>query len=484
MSIQNSARFPKNFLWGGAIAANQAEGAYLEGGKGLSTADVFPCGAERLKLSMDPAAIAAAMDKLEGYYPSHEAIDFYHRYKEDVALFAEMGFTCFRTSIAWSRIFPNGDEETPNEEGLKFYDNLFDELLKYNIQPLITISHYEMPLRLVKKYGGWRDRRVVYCFERYAKAIFERYKDKVKYWMTFNEINITAHVPFIGGGVIPQEGENKYQIIYQAVHHQLLGSALAVKACHEMIPEAKIGCMLAGGPNYPYTCHPEDVFEAMQRDRVSLFFGDVQSRGYYPSYSKRFLKENNIRIEMEAGDEEILRENTVDYVAFSYYMSLAVSASPEKAEESKGNIFGGVKNPYLESSDWGWQIDPKGLRYILNQFYDRYQKPLFIVENGLGAVDVVEEGDIINDDYRINYLRDHLVEVAEAIEDGVDLLGYTSWGPIDLVSASTGEMKKRYGYIYVDKDNEGNGTLRRMKKKSFYWYKKVIETNGEALFED
>ncbi|MBB6217876.1 6-phospho-beta-glucosidase [Anaerosolibacter carboniphilus] len=484
MGVENSIRFPQNFLWGGAIAANQAEGAYLEDGKGLSTADVLPCGADRLERSMDTSAMNALMNRIEGYYPSHEAIDFYHRYKEDVALFAQMGFKCFRTSVAWSRIFPNGDEEMPNENGLKFYDDLFDELLKYDIQPVITISHYEMPLGLVKKYGGWRDRKVVYFFERYAKSLFERYKDKVKYWMTFNEINITAHVPFIGAGIILKEDDSKYQVIYQAIHHQFVGSALAVKACHEIISDAKIGCMLAGGPNYPYTCNPEDVFEAMQKDRISLFFGDVQSRGYYPNYIKRFFRENNVNIEMEDGDEEILKQNTVDYVAFSYYMSHAVSTSPEKAGEVKRNIFGGVKNPYLKASDWGWQIDPKGLRYILNQFYDRYQKPLFIVENGLGAVDIVEEGEVINDDYRIDYLRDHLVQVAEAIEDGVDLIGYTTWGPIDLVSVSTGEMKKRYGFIYVDKDNEGRGTLRRVKKKSFNWYKQVIETNGELLFEN
>ncbi|TDT62823.1 6-phospho-beta-glucosidase [Fonticella tunisiensis] len=479
MGTIKSRRFPEGFLWGGAIAANQAEGAYREGGKGLSTADILPVGPDRFKIASDPSIV---LDTLEGvYYPSHEAIDFYHRYREDIALFAEMGFKCFRTSIAWTRIFPNGDEETPNEEGLKFYDDLFDELLKYNIQPVVTISHYEMPLGLVKNYGGWRDRRLIDFYVRYAKTLFERYKDKVKYWMTFNEINVMAHVPFIGGGIILKEGENRNQVVYQAIHHQFVASALAVKACHEIIPDAKIGCMIAGIPTYPYSCHPNDVFEAMQRDRISLFFGDVQARGYYPSYIKRFFKENNVNIEMLPGDEEILRAHTVDYIGFSYYMSLVVSTASENAEKASGNIFGGVKNPYLKSSDWGWQIDPKGLRYLLNQFYDRYQKPLFIVENGLGAVDVVEEGDVINDDYRIQYLRDHIIEMAEAIEDGVDLIGYTTWGPIDLVSASTGEMKKRYGFIYVDKDNEGNGTLRRIKKKSFNWYKKVIESNGEEL---
>lgn len=467
-------KFPKGFLWGGAIAANQAEGAYEEGGKGLSTADVLPRGIIG-DFDMD--------ENSRAFFPYHEGIDFYHRYKEDLALFAEMGFKCFRTSIAWTRIFPNGDEEAPNEEGLKFYDNLFDEMLRHNMQPVVTISHYEMPLGLVKKYGGWRDRRVVKFYERYARAIFTRYKDKVKYWMTFNEINILFHVPFTGGGLIINEGENKRQLQFQSAHHQFVASALAVKACHEIIPDAKIGCMLAAGPTYPMTCRPEDVFEAMQRDRDTLMFGDVQVRGYYPSYSKRFFKENNIEINMETGDEEILRAYTVDFVGFSYYMSRVASTDAEVVAKAKaeGNLFGAVKNPYLKSSEWGWQVDPKGLRFTLNQLYDRYQKPLFIVENGLGAVDVVEEGNVINDDYRIEYLKDHIAEMKEAIGDGVNLLGYTTWGPIDLVSASTGEMKKRYGFIYVDRDNEGRGTSERYKKKSFYWYKKVIATNGEEL---
>lgn len=480
MDSLKSKRFPEGFLWGGALAANQIEGAYLEDNKGLSIADILPCSNDRFKNIYDHDSVVKAINNLEGYYPSHEAIDFYHRYKEDIALFNEMGFNCLRTSIAWSRIFPNGDEEEPNEAGLKFYDDLFDELLKYNIEPIVTISHYEMPLGLVEKYGGWRDRRLVDFYERYAKVLFERYKDKVKYWMTFNEINIMLAAPFIGGGITIEEGEDKNSIVFQAIHHQFVASSLAVKACHEIIPDAKIGCMIAKSAIYPYTCNPEDVLLAQQGERATLFFSDVQVRGYYPSYIKSFIKENNIVINMEDGDEDILRQYTVDYIGFSYYMSTAVSKEESK-DKSSGNLSSGVKNPYLKSSDWGWQIDPKGLRYVLNQLYDRYQKPLFIVENGLGAVDIVEEGNVINDDYRIDYLRDHLIEARKAIEDGVDLMGYTSWGPIDLVSAGTGEMKKRYGYIYVDKDNEGKGTLSRIRKKSFYWYKDIIESNGEKL---
>lgn len=463
--------FTKEFLWGGAIAANQAEGAYLENGKGLSTADVTPRGL------MNPYVLDTNGEK----FPTHEAIDFYHRYEEDIALFAEMGFKCLRTSIAWTRIFPNGDEETPNEEGLKFYDNLFDELLKYGIEPVITLSHYEIPLGLAKNYGGWRNRKVVDLFENYAKVVFQRYKNKVKYWMTFNEINAIVKIPFTTAGIIFEEGDNKMQIQYQAAHHQLVASSLAIKACHEIIPDAKIGCMINFSPYYPRTCDPTDVFQAMDMMRETLFFSDVQVRGHYPSYINRFFKENDICIEMEDDDEEIIKNYTAEYIAFSYYNTHAASADPELQDEAKGNVFGGVKNPYLNVSEWGWSIDPKGLRFALNQLYDRYQKPLFIVENGLGAVDVVENGNVINDDYRIEYLKLHISEIAEAIEDGVDLMGYTSWGPIDIVSAGTGEMKKRYGFIYVDKDNEGNGTLKRLKKKSFYWYKNVIASNGEDL---
>lgn len=466
----NTNSFPENFLWGGAVAANQVEGAFLEDGKGLSTADVMPRG-----------ITGPIMEIPEGEYPSHEAIDFYHRYKEDIAMFAEMGFRCFRTSVAWTRIFPEGDEEIPNEEGIRFYEGLIDELLKYNIEPVITISHYEMPLGLAKKYGGWRSRKTIECYERYAKVLFERFKGKVKYWMTFNEINILAHYPFTGGGIILREGEKKKQVQYQAAHHQFIASALAVKACHEIIPDAQIGCMLAYIPAYPLTSAPEDVFAALQGEREILMFGDVQARGGYPSYAAQFFKENEVVLEKEPGDDLILKSYPVDFIGFSYYMSRAVSANPEGKETTAGNLFGGVKNPYLPSSEWGWQIDPLGLRIALNLLYDRYQKPLFIVENGLGAADNLEADDTINDDYRINYLREHLLEVSKAIQDGVDLIGYTSWGPIDLISASTGEMKKRYGYIYVDKDNDGKGTLRRIKKKSFAWYKKVIASNGSDL---
>jgi 6-phospho-beta-glucosidase len=460
-------RFPESFLWGGAIAANQVEGAWREGGKGLSTSDLQPDGLTR-----------PSVERREGDSGIKDlAIDFYHRYPQDLALFAEMGFTCLRTSIAWTRIFPEGDEETPNEDGLAFYDALFDEMIRHGMTPLVTLSHYEMPYGLVRKYGGWGSRRTIAFFERYARCVLTRYRDKVKHWLTFNEINTSLHFPFTGVGL--PEGSGK-PAIYQAIHHQLVASALAVKACHELIPDAVIGNMLLGGIRYPLSCRPADVIETMKQNRDWLFFGDVQVRGHYPSYMRRFFREQGITLEMAPDDAQTLRE-TVDFVSFSYYMSGCVTTDEEKNRQARANILDMVANPYLPSSEWGWQIDPEGLRYLLNVLYDRYQKPLFIVENGLGARDVVEPDGSINDDYRIAYLNDHLVQVAEAIDDGVEVLGYTSWGPIDLVSASTAQMSKRYGFIYVDRDDQGRGTLERRRKKSFHWYAAVIASRGATL---
>ena len=466
-------KFPDNFLWGGATAANQFEGAYNEDGKGLSIQDVMPKGI------MGPVTEEPTSDNMKLI-----GIDFYHRYKEDIKLFAEMGFKTFRMSIAWSRIFPNGDELEPNEKGLEFYDKVFDELAKYGIEPLVTLSHYETPLHLAKEYDGWTDRRLIGFFERYVRTVFTRYKDKVKYWLTFNEINSALHAPFMSAGIMTPKEKLSKQDLYQAMHHELVASALAVKIGHEINPEFKIGCMILGIPNYPLTPMPSDVLKAMATDRETLFFGDIHARGTYPKYMNRYFKENNIEIKFAEGDEEILK-NTVDFISFSYYMSSCATANPEKIKESAGNIIAGIPNPYLKASDWGWQIDPEGLRYILNFYYDRYQKPLFIVENGLGAIDELIEDEngnkTVNDDYRIKYLNDHLVQVAEAIEDGVELMGYTTWGCIDLVSASTAELKKRYGFIYVDRNDDGTGTLERYKKKSFNWYKEVIAINGASL---
>lgn len=466
--------FPKSFLWGGATAANQYEGAYNEGGKGLSVQDVTPKG------GFGPITDMPTEDNLK-----LEGIDFYHRYKEDIALFAEMGFKVYRTSIAWSRIFPNGDDAEPNEEGLAFYDKVFDELSKYGIEPLVTLSHYETPLSLSKKYNGWASRELVGFYEKYVRTVFNRYKDKVKYWLTFNEINSILHAPFMSGGILTSPEELSKQDLYQAVHHELVASASATKIAKEINPDFQIGCMVLAMPTYPMTPNPDDVVAAMDAERQNYMFSDIHVRGKYPNYMKRFFHDHNISIHFELGDEELLAENTVDFISFSYYMSATASAQPENYEQGKGNIMGGIPNPYLEASEWGWQIDPKGLYLALNNFYDRYQIPLFIVENGLGAIDelIVEENGnkTVNDDYRISYMSDHLVQVREAIRDGVEVMGYTSWGCIDLVSASTAEMKKRYGFIYVDRNNDGSGTLNRYKKKSFYWYKDIIQTNGEAL---
>ena len=475
------SKFPKEFLWGGATAANQYEGAYNVGGKGLSVQDVTPRGGIPVSdNNLNPLITELPTEdnlKLEG-------IDFYHRYKEDVALFAEMGFKVFRTSIAWSRIFPNGDELEPNEEGLQFYDNLFDELAKYGIEPLVTLSHYETPLHLARKYNGWVNRDLIGFYERYVRTVFNRYKNKVKYWLTFNEINSVLHVPFMSGGIATPVEKLSKQDLYQAVHHELVASALATKVGHEINPEFKIGCMVLAMPTYPMTPKPEDVLAAREFENQNYLFSDIHARGKYPKYIQRFFKENDINIKFESGDKELLAENTVDFISFSYYMSSVQAHDPENYQSSIGNLLGGIANPYLESSEWGWQVDPIGLRIVLNNLYDRYQLPLFIVENGLGAKDVLIEGadgPTVDDDYRIDYLKKHLQQVGEAIEDGVELLGYTTWGCIDLVSASTAQMSKRYGFIYIDRNDDGSGTLNRYKKKSFYWYKEVIESNGETL---
>lgn len=473
-------RFPEGFLWGGATAANQCEGAYDTDGRGLANVDLIPHGPERRAVMN---GVRKMLECEEGYfYPGHEAIDFYHHYKEDIALFAEMGFKCFRLSIAWTRIYPNGFDEEPNEAGLKFYEDVFDECRRYGIEPLVTIVHFDAPVACTKKFGSWKSREMIDCYMKYCRTLFTRYKGKVKYWLTFNEINMILHMPFMAAGVLIEEGEDGELVKYQAAHHELVASAMATKLAHEIDPENKIGCMLAAGQYYPYSCNPDDVFEAMKKNRDNFFFIDVQSRGEYPEYAKKFFQWENYDIGITPEDEKVLKENTVDFISFSYYSSRVASAEPERYGETAGNIFASVKNPHLKASEWGWQIDPLGLRITMNALYDRYQKPLFIVENGLGAVDTPDENGYVDDQYRIEYLKAHISAMADAVDiDGVPLMGYTPWGCIDLVSASTGEMKKRYGFIYVDKDNEGKGTLKRSKKASFEWYRNVIASNGEQL---
>ncbi|MGM0213501.1 6-phospho-beta-glucosidase [Enterococcus sp. AZ109] len=474
----------KDFLWGGALAAHQFEGGWDADGKGASVIDVMTAGAHGV-----PREITETIEEGK-FYPNHEAIDFYNRYKDDVKLFAEMGLKCLRTSIAWTRIFPMGDEETPNEAGLQFYDDLFDELLANGIEPIITLSHFELPLHLAREYGGFRNRKVIDFFEKFAITCFDRYKDKVKYWMTFNEINnqMDTNNPIFlwtNSGVIVEEGENAKEVMYQVAHNELVASAKAVIAGKKINPDFEIGCMISHVPIYPYSCNPADIMAAEEAMHQRFFFADVHVRGYYPTYALKEFKREGYQIDIRDEDLEVLKEGTVDYIGFSYYMSTVVKADVNNNNLDNvvnGGLPNGVENPYIESSDWGWAIDPEGLRYTMNRLYDRYQLPLFIVENGFGAIDQVEEDHSIHDQNRIDYLTKHIEALKKAVDyDGVELLGYTPWGIIDLVSFTTGEMKKRYGMIYVDRDNEGNGTMERYKKDSFDWYKQVIESNGEKL---
>ena len=469
---------PKGFLWGGAFAAHQMEGGWQEGGKGVSVADVMTVGGpgkpREITDGVQPGLI----------YPNHEATDFYHRYKEDIALLAKLGFRCFRTSIAWTRIFPKGDELEPNEEGLQFYDDLFDELLKYGIEPVVTLSHFEMPYHLVKEYGGWRNRKLVEMFVRFAVVCFKRYKDKVKYWMTFNEINNqrdvdAAFAPFTNSGVIYKEGEDRYAVMYQVAHHEFVAAALATIEGHKINPDFQIGCMMAMSPVYPATCQPLDQMAALKEMDRTFYFSDVQCRGHYPAYILKEWENKGYDIKIEAGDLEALEKGKADYLALSYYMSFA--SAYDDAEDAPH--FGKeVPNQYIKASDWGWQIDPVGLRYMLNVLSERYELPMMIVENGIGLHEEPAEDGMVHDDERIQYFHNHIAEMKKAVdEDGVALMGYCPWGPIDIVSASTGEMEKRYGFVYVDKNNKGEGTLERIPKKSYYWYKKVIASNGEDL---
>lgn len=469
-----------SFLWGGAVAAHQVEGGWRDGGKGINVSDIMTVGSHA-----SPRKITPVIDENE-YYPNHEAIDFYHRYKEDIALFKEMGFKCFRTSISWARIFPQGDEEQPNIEGLKFYDDLFNELLKNDIQPVITLSHFEMPYGLVEKYGGWRNRKLITFFERFARVCFERYHHQVKYWMTFNEINNQANYQsevsvLTNSGILFKEGEDKEEVVYQASLYELIASARAVKIAHEIDPSLQVGCMMAMTPIYPYSCNPEDMLKAVGANHKRFWYVDVHARGKIPGYMKTFFKRKGYDMDITQEDLEALKQGCVDYIGLSYYMSFATKGDGnENLDYNEATDL--CDNPYIPKTKWGWPIDAKGLRYTLNWLYDRYQIPLFIVENGFGAIDVLEENHLVHDQYRINYLKEHIMEMKKAIDiDGVEVLGYTVWGCIDCVSFSTGEMKKRYGFIYVDKHDDGTGTMKRSPKDSFYWYQKVIQSNGQDL---
>ncbi|MBF0806100.1 MULTISPECIES: glycoside hydrolase family 1 protein [unclassified Streptococcus] len=490
-------RFPKDFLWGGAIAANQAEGAYDVDGRGLVQTDVTTGGtatSPRYTTYIDKDGKPgkyASMGHMGGhlpegadyailedhYYPNHRAVDFYHRYKEDIKLFAEMGYSVFRLSVSWARIFPNGDDAQPNQAGLDFYRSVFEECHKYGIEPLVSIWHFDTPLSLETRFNGWSNRKLVDFYVRYAETLFKEYKDLVKYWLTFNEINNT--IMFLD--MFGQASDEDFQDAYQQLHYQFLASAKAIQRGRKVNPDFRFGNMICGITFYPGSSDPADILENQHQWEKNIYYcSDVQAKGRYGSYAKRLWQEHNVELQMEADDLEILSQGTIDLYTFSYYMSTVVTTH-KVDEKVSGNFSVGAKNPYLEYSDWGWAQDPSGLQYYLEKLYDRYEIPMMVVENGLGALDTVEEDGSIHDQYRIDYHRTHIQAMAKAVANGVDLVAYTTWGCIDIVSAGTGEMRKRYGFIYVDMDDLGNGSLERIPKDSFYWYQKVIRSNGEDL---
>ncbi|MGX7031300.1 glycoside hydrolase family 1 protein [Vagococcus zengguangii] len=474
--------FPDNFLWGGAVAACQIEGAYDEDGRGLSTSDLhaYSTKLDRSNIEKEGGGtlqeIKQMIEDNDSYFPKRFGIDFYHTYKSDLSLMQELGLKAFRTSISWSRIFPNGDEKDPNEKGIEFYDQLIDEIIRDGMEPVITMSHYDIPVNLITNYGGFANRKVLDFFVNYAKVLLERYGDRVKYWIVFNQLNLVPHIQFGSLGLYEDESDNMLQLMYQAVHHQFVACAKVKKMANEISPNALIGTMVADGTMYPATCKPEDIVFTMKKNRMQYFFTDVQLRGEYPQYALRFFNDNNISLKFLSDDEELIKNYTMDYIAISYYYS-------KVADSTKNNMkpFDGEQNPYLKPTLWEWRADPLGLYNSLSQYWDRYQKPIFITENGLGAIDVVDENNEIHDQYRIEYLKNHIIQVKEAVKDGANIIGYLSWAPIDIVSSSSAEMSKRYGYVYVDQDDFGKGTKDRIKKDSFDWYKKVIETNGDNL---
>jgi 6-phospho-beta-glucosidase len=486
MKMNPVSGFPKDFLWGGAVAANQCEGAWREGGKGISCADINRLQEElplekRYNGDLSTADIEAALRDTEGTYPKRFGIDFYHTYREDLKLLAGMGLNAFRTSISWARIFPDGDNEKPNEEGLGFYDNLIDEIVKNGMRPLITVSHYEFPINLSVNYPGWHDRHLIDFFTRFCETIFTRYRDKVQDWILINQLNLIKFESFNHLGIPADRVENMLQAKYQAVHNEMVACGRAVKAGKKINPSFNIGTMVYDDISYPASCKPEDVLATCKRNQMEYFFSDVAVRGKYPAYAFRYFDDNDIVIEFGEHDAEDL-ENTVDFLAISYYYTMVSDSESVKIQNPEiASHNGEYPNPHIKKSDWGWGIDPVGLRIKLNYFWDRYGIPIVIAENGIGAFDKVEADGKIHDPYRIEYLRSHIEQVREAIIDGVKVIAYHPWGPIDLVSASSSEMEKRYGFIYVDLDNHGNGSGKRLLKDSYEWYRQLIASNGERL---
>lgn len=473
-------KLSKDFLWGGAISANQTEGNFDKDGRGLTNFDMLPMDPSRLQdVVVDQDNF---LDHEYDFYSGRQGNNFYEKYEEDIELLSELGVNSFRISLAWSRIFPNGDEKEPNEKGLVFYENVLKKLKEKNIEPIVTISHFDMPLTLIQKYGGWYNREMVDLYLKFSETVMTRFKEYVTYWIPFNEMNMTMHIPFIGAGLTFTSQENRLEKKYQAAHHQLLANARTIELGRKISSSFQFGCMMAAAKTYPYTCRPEDVFAAFESDKHNFFFSDVQVKGKYPKAMVAYFKNNNIKINMEAEDTETLSNNTVDFLSFSYYASACSAAQDQDIEKVRTNGPDTIRNPYLPESKSAWQVDPLGLRITLNSLYDRYEIPLFIVENGLGTYSDQLINGKIHDEHRVEYMESHFKNMISAvIEDGVELIGYLAWGIIDLVSVSEGKMSKRYGVIYVDADDKGNGTYQRVKKDSFYWYQKVIKTNGNCL---
>ena len=473
--VMSKQKFPDNFLWGASSSAFQIEGAWNEDGKGLTVADFN------------------SFKRSEKQADTKVASDFYHHWKSDIALMKELGMKVYRFSLSWARIIPDGDGEV-NQKGLDFYRNVIEELVRQGIQPFVTLYHFDLPYALVEKYNGWEDRRCVFAFERYAKVCFEAFGDLVKYWQVINEQNLMIRV---------NERMNIYEtddwkadkMRAQMDYHMFLAHALATKACHELVLDGKIAPAVSSTCTYPLTNKPEDVWSAKMNDAMkTVYCLDMHYYGQYPGYYMRYLDERNIVPEMLPEDKEILSHGRPDYLAVNYYRTLCTSYLPETEEHPKGSrVFRGNEvdfdqygycrdevNENLTRSEYGAAIDPNGLRMVLNDYYARYRLPIIITENGLGVPDELTPDERVHDDYRIDYLRKHIEACRLAIEDGVEMLGYSPWSFMDLLSSHQG-FRKRYGFVYVNREDHDEKDLQRIKKDSYYWYQKVIQTNGEDL---
>ena len=470
----------EDFLWGGSIAAHQCEGAWREGGKGTAIMDLVTSGSHEV-----PREICKEIEDGK-YYPSHKGIDFYHRYREDIGLFAQMGFKALRISVDWSRIYPLGDEETPNEEGIRYYTDVVDELRRHGIEPIITLYHFELPYHLVTEYGSWTNRKGIDFYLRYCGTMFKALKGKVRYWVTFNEMNhidpatqASDIFTYMIAGLKFSEMEDPARTLATVGYNMTVAGVKAVELGHRIDPENQIGCVFGLQPVYAYDCRPGNAFRAFQEMYRDFYQADAMCMGCFPRYKRKEYEKMGIFLDGVEEDAESFKNGVIDFIGVNYYSS---SVGHHDGEDGEETLFGGIQNPYLKQSRWGWAIDPEGLRYLLNAVYRKYGKPLIVTENGLGAVDTLKEDGTVDDSYRIEYLRLHLEQLKLAVEeDDVGCFGYLMWGPIDLVSATTGEMKKRYGFIYVDQDDDGSGSGTRHAKESFYWFKETIGSNGGNL---